>query len=145
MAHPQSGDTVKVHYTGRFGDGRVFDTSKGQEPIELTVGDGRVIPGFEQAVSSMEPGEEKTVTIPANQAYGPHRPELLISIDREQFPEHIDPRVGQQLQVRRDDGEQAIVKVADVSATHVTLDANHPLAGEDLTFDLQLVEVRSRQ
>ena len=141
MPQLRSGDTVKVHYTGRFGDGRVFDTSHGQEPIEVTVGEGRVIPGFEQAVASMEPGEEKTVTIPADQAYGPHRAELLVSIDREQFPEHIEPRVGQQLQVRRNDGEQAVVKVADISPTHVTLDANHPLAGEDLTFDLQLVEV----
>ena len=142
MAHPQSGDTVKVHYTGRFGDGRVFDSSKGREPMELTVGEDRIIPGFEQALTGMEPGEEKTVTIPADQAYGPRRPDLMVAVERTEFPEHIEPRVGQELQVRRDDGEQAIVKVAEVSDTHVTLDANHPLAGEDLTFDLQLVEVR---
>jgi len=145
MPHPRPGDTVKVHYTGRIGDGRVFDTSKQREPLEVTVGEGRVIPGFEHALTEMEPGQEKTVTIPAEQAYGPHRDELIVSVDRTEFPEHIEPAVGQQLQVRQDDGDVVVVRVADVSEKHVTLDANHPLAGEDLTFDLELVEVMARK
>jgi FKBP-type peptidyl-prolyl cis-trans isomerase 2 len=113
--------------------------------MELTVGEGRVIPGFEEALTGMEPGDEKTVTIPAEQAYGPRRPDLMISMDRTEFPEHIEPKVGQELQVRKNDGEVAVVKVADVSDRQVTIDANHPLAGEDLTFDLELVEVRPQE
>jgi peptidylprolyl isomerase len=144
MAHPRSGDTVKVHYTGRLRDGRVFDSSRQREPLELTVGEGQVIPMFEEALTAMEPGEERTVAIPAEQAYGPRRAELLVSVDRAQFPQHIEPAVGQELQVRRGGGDTAIVRVADVSDEQVTLDTNHPLAGEDLTFDLELVEVRSQ-
>lgn len=108
------------------------------------MGEGRVIPGFEEAVTRMEPGDEVTVTIPAEQAYGPRRDELLIALDRTDFPQHIQPEVGQQLQLRQDDGEVAIVTIAEVSDSQVTIDINHPLAGEDLTFDLQLVEIRSR-
>jgi peptidylprolyl isomerase len=145
MPHPQSGDTVKVHYTGRFGDGRVFDSSKERGPMELTLGEGQVIPSFEEALTEMEPGEEKTVTIPAEQAYGPRRPDLMVSVDRTEFPKHIEPTVGQELQVRKNDAEVAVVRVAGVSDKEVTLDANHPLAGEDLTFDLELVEVLSQK
>jgi peptidylprolyl isomerase len=141
MAHPRSGDRVKVHYTGRLRDGRVFDSSTEREPLELTVGGGQVIPKFEQAVTEMKPGDERTVTIPADEAYGPRRPELMIALDREQLPQHIEPTVGQHLEVRREDGETAVVTVAEVSDAHITLDANHPLAGEDLTFDLKLVDV----
>ena len=142
MAHPRAGDTVKVHYTGRLGDGSVFDSSTERGPLELTVGQGQVIPKFEQALTEMEPGDERTVTIPAADAYGPRRPELLIDVDREQLPPNIQPTPGQHLQVRREDGETAVVTVADVSEARVTLDANHPLAGEDLTFDLRLVDVQ---
>lgn len=112
--------------------------------MELTVGKGQVIPRFEEAVTQMEPGEARTVTIPAEQAYGPRRADLLITVDRAEFPEHIEPTVGQQLEVRSDAGESALVTIAGVSAGQVTLDANHPLAGEDLTFDLELVDVRQR-
>jgi len=141
MAHPRSGDTITVHYTGRLADGRVFDSSEGREPLELTLGEGEVILGFEHALAQMEPGEQRTVTIPAEEAYGPHRPELMVSVDRAELPDHIQPTVGLQLQVRADDGHSAIVTIAEVSDTQVTLDANHPLAGEDLTFDLKLVEL----
>jgi FKBP-type peptidyl-prolyl cis-trans isomerase 2 len=141
MAHPRSGDTITVHYTGRLADGRVFDSSEGREPLELTLGEGEVILGFEHALAQMEPGEQRTVTIPAEEAYGPHRPELMVSVDRAELPDHIQPTVGLQLQVRADDGHCAIVTIAEVSDTQVTLDANHPLAGEDLTFDLKLVEL----
>jgi peptidylprolyl isomerase len=145
MPHPRPGDSVKVHYTGRLDDGNVFDSSKKREPIELTVGEGQVIPGFEEAIAEMEPGEERTVKIPADRAYGPRRPELLVSVDRETFPDSITPEKGQRLQVRQSDGQIVVVTVADVSAREVTLDANHPLAGQDLTFDLELVEVRQRE
>jgi peptidylprolyl isomerase len=141
MAHPRSGDTVKVHYTGRLQDGRVFDSSKGREPLELTVGEGQLIPGFENALVQMEPGEERTITIPPDEAYGPHRPELILEVDRDEIPEHIQPEVGQQLQMHTDGGSTAIVRVAEVSDEQVTLDANHPLAGQALTFDLELVEI----
>ena len=144
MAHPRSGDTVRVHYTGRLDDGRVFDSSKEREPLELTVGQGRVIPGVEEAVVQMEPGEEKTVMVPADRAFGPRLPELMLSVDRTDFPEHIQPTVGQKLQVRHHDGQMAEVRVAEVSDRQVTLDANHPLAGHDLTFDLKLVEIREK-
>ena len=144
MAHPRPGDTVRVHYTGRLQDGRVFDSSRQRGPLELTVGQGQVIPMFEEALTAMEPGEERTVAIPAEQAFGPRRADLLVSVDRAQFPEHIEPAVGQELQVKREGGPTAIVTVAEVSDEQVTIDTNHPLAGEDLTFDLELVEVRAR-
>jgi peptidylprolyl isomerase len=131
-----------VHYTGRLDDGRVFDSSKEREPLELTVGQGRVIPGVEEAIVQMEPGEERAVTVPADRAFGPRRPELMLSVDRTEIPEHIQPTVGQTLQVQHQDGQVAEVRVAEVSDSQVTLDANHPLAGHDLTFDLELVEIR---
>jgi peptidylprolyl isomerase len=133
-----------VHYTGRLADGTVFDSSREREPMEITVGSGEVIPKFEEAVAGMQPGDARTITIPADQAYGPHREELMVSVDRGEFPDHIEPTVGLALEVRADGGEPAIVRVAGVSADQVTLDANHPLAGEDLTFDLELVAIRPR-
>lgn len=145
MAHPRSGETVKVHYTARLEDGRVFDSSKERDPLELTIGEGKPFPGFDEALSQMEPGEQRTVTIPADRAYGPHRPELVLAVDRTEFPNHIQPQVGQQLQVRHEQGDVSVVRVADVSDEQVTLDANHPLAGRDLTLDLQLVEVGPRK
>lgn len=141
MAHPRSGDKVKIHYTGRLDDGRVFDSSKERTPIELTVGEERLLPGFEEALTGMEPGDERTVKIPADRAFGPHRPELMLSVGRDELPEHIKPQVGQQLQMQQGNGEVAVVTVAEVSDEQVTIDANHPLAGQDLTFDLELVEV----
>lgn len=136
----KSGDTVRVHYTGRFDDGEVFDSSQGRDPLEFTLGGGQVIPGFDQAVAGMEPGDEKTVTIPATEAYGERRDELMLTVGRDQFPEGIDPTPGQQLQMTQ--GERvAVVTVAEVADESVTLDANHPLAGRDLTFDLSLVGI----
>lgn len=141
---PRSGDTVTAHYTGRLDDGRVFDSSKERGPIELTVGEKQVIAGFEDALTEMEPGQAKTVTVPAEQAYGPRRPELMLAVDRTEFPEHIQPTVGQRLQLQSKDGMVTEVRVADVSDEQVTLDANHPLAGQNLTFDLELVEIRGK-
>ncbi len=141
MERAKPGNTVRVHYTGTLGDGTVFDSSRGRDPFEFVLGAGQVIPGFEQAVTGMEVGERKTVTIPAEAAYGPHRQDLTLTVGRDQFPAHITPAVGQQLQMTRR-GQVFTVTVQEVSDQAVVLDANHPLAGEDLTFALELVEIR---
>jgi peptidylprolyl isomerase len=141
MKKVQNGDTVRVHYTGTLEDGTVFDSSREREPLEFVVGDGQVISGFDSAVAGMEPGEERKVTIAPEDAYGQHRPELTVAVAREQLPDGLEPSVGQQLQVKRDD-QQFRVTVKEVTTDSVLLDANHPLAGEKLTFDLELVEIR---
>lgn len=141
MAQAQQGNTVQIHYTGRLSDGTVFDSSSGRDPLEFTLGEGQVIPGFEQAVLGMSSGEQQTVTIPAAEAYGQSKDELVFDVPREQFPPDIDPQVGQRLQMQQG-GQVAVVVVKGVGDESVTLDANHPLAGQDLTFDLELVEVR---
>lgn len=140
MAQAQTGDTVRVHYTGRLGEGEVFDSSQGRDPLEFTVGGGQVIAGFDEAVTGMAPGDEKTVVIPAEQAYGPRRDEMTGEVPRAQFPPDIEPQVGQQLQMKQA-GQDFVVTVTEVSDETVRLDANHPLAGKDLTFDLELVEI----
>jgi peptidylprolyl isomerase len=141
MAQAKEGDTVKVHYTGKLEDGTVFDTSEERAPLEFTIGNGQIIRGFEQAVVGMEPGEAKTATIPPEEAYGPHREDMTLTVDRGQFPEEINPEPGQQLQVQQPDGRAAVVTVSDVSESTVTLDANHPLAGQPLTFEIRLVDI----
>lgn len=140
MAEAKAGDTVRVHYTGTRDDGSVFDSSEGREPLEFTVGAGQVIAGFDDAITGMQPGEEKKVTIPSDQAYGDRRDDLVLVVDRGQFPEGLDPQPGQQLQVSQGD-QSFVVTVRQVSEDAVVLDANHPLAGEDLTFQLRLVEI----
>ena len=141
MAEAKNGDTVKVHYTGKLDDETVFDTSAGREPLEFTIGEGRLIPDFEQAVIGMSPGESKTIQVLSSNAYGPHREEMIIVVDRKDFPEDLEPKVDQRLEVRQQDGEVFAVTVTEVSGTKVTLDGNHPLAGKDLTFDIQLAEI----
>ena len=141
MAKAKQGDRVNVHYTGKLEDGTVFDTSVGSEPLQFTIGEGEVIQAFEKAVVGMNPGELKTIKIIANEAYGLHREELMMVVDRVGFPANFQLEVGQHLQIRQEDGNLFFVTVADVSAANVTLDANHPLAGKDLTFDMQLVGV----
>jgi peptidylprolyl isomerase len=140
MTEAKDGATVRVHYTGKLDDGQVFDSSREREPLEFTLGGGQVIPGFEAAVRGMGPGEEKTVRIPADEAYGERRDDMVMVVERERIPENIEPDVGQQLQIAQ--GNQvAVVTVTDVAEESVTLDANHPLAGRDLTFELELVEI----
>lgn len=141
MAQAKQGDTVKVHYTGKFEDGTVFDTSMNREPLEFTIGEGQLIPGFEKAVVGMEPGQSLTTEVPAEEAYGPYDEEMLLVVGKDQFPTDVDPQVDQQLQVRQADGRTFVVRVTDVSDSEVTLDANHPLAGEDLTFEIELLEI----
>ncbi|GAB4184999.1 MAG: peptidylprolyl isomerase [Coleofasciculaceae cyanobacterium] len=141
MTQAKPGDTVKIHYTGKLEDGTVFDSSMNREPLEFTLNGGQVIPGFEQAVVGMMPGESKTQKIPMDQAYGPYRAEMVIEVSRQQLPADLEPEVGQQLQVQQPNGQAVPVFVTEVTDATVTLDANHPLAGEDLTFDIQLVEI----
>ncbi len=141
MVQAKPGDTVKIHYTGRLDDGTVFDSSVNREPLEFTLSGGQVIPGFDEAVLGMSPGESKTQKIPMDQAYGPHREEMVLEISRQQIPPELEPEVGQQLQVQQENGQTIPVFVTEVTESNVTLDANHPLAGEDLTFDIQLVEI----
>lgn len=141
MKKADAGDTVQIHYTGKLEDGSVFDSSRGRDPLEFTLGSGQVIEGFDSAVAGMAPGEEKTVTIPADNAYGGRRGELVFEVERSQLPDTIEPEVGQQLQMSQN-GQVAIVTITDVTDEGVKLDANHPLAGRDLTFELELVEVR---
>jgi peptidylprolyl isomerase len=141
MAQAKKGDTVRVHYTGTLDDGTMFDTSIEREPLEFTIGGGQVIVGFDSAVLDMAPGEKRVSVIPAIEAYGVHSDELVTEVDRERFPADMELEIGQQLQVGLPDNQQAIVMVVDLSDTAVTLDANHPLAGQDLTFEIELVEI----
>lgn len=141
MTQVQQGDTVKVHYTGKLEDGTVFDSSVSRDPLQFTLGKGQIIPGFEHAVVGMNPGESKTEKILADQAYGPRREDMVIEVDRQQLPADLQPEVGQQLQVSQTPGQAIPVMITDVSESRVMLDANHPLAGEDLIFDIQLLEI----
>jgi peptidylprolyl isomerase len=140
MQAANTGDLVRVHYTGKLDDGSVFDSSAGRDPLQFRLGGGEVIPGFEQAVTGMSPGEERRVTIPADEAYGARREELVLVVSREELPAELEPEVGQQLQMSQD-GQDFVVTISDVTEQDVVLDANHPLAGEDLTFELQLVDI----
>lgn len=141
MIQAKSGDTVKVHYTGRFEDGTEFATSINDDPLQFTIGEGQVIPGLEQAVTGMSPGEAKTTQILADQAYGPYQESKVVQVNRDRFPPHLDLQIGTVLRMRKADGKKIKRIVTTISETRITLDANHPLAGEDLTFDLQLIEI----
>lgn len=138
---PKDGDTVHVHYRGTLNDGSEFDSSAGSDPLEFVVGSGQVIPGFDTAVRGLEPGEKTTVTIPAAQAYGEREEEGLQTFPRDAFPPDADPQVGWAVELSGPDGQRIPAIIADVSDETVVLDFNHPLAGEDLTFDLELVDV----
>lgn len=141
MAQAQNGDKVKVNYTGKFEDGTVFDSSEGRAPLEFSVGGGQVIQGFDAAMVGMAIGESKTVTIPADQGYGQRFDEAVMVVDRSEFPEDMDPQVGDKLQLMQPDGRPVIVTVTAADETSVTLDGNHPLAGQTLVFDIELVEI----
>ncbi len=141
MAQAKNGDSVQVHYTGKLDDGTVFDTSEGRDPLAFRIGEGSVIPGFEQAVEGMNEGETRTARIAPDQAYGPYEQDSVFSVPKSEFPPELDLTAGEQLQVRQPDGQAFLVTVRNVTDSDVTLDANHPLAGKDLTFDIHLVKI----
>ena len=141
MSQAKKGDMVKVHYTGRLNDGTVFDTSKNRQPLQFTIGQGQVIAGVEEAVDGMNAGESKTATIPQDKAYGARREEMVVVVDRKQLPEELNPKVGQRLELTQENDQSILVTVTDLTDASITLDANHPLAGKDLVFDLELVEI----
>jgi len=141
MPQAKNGDTVKIHYTGKLDDGNVFDSSMDRDPLEFKIGGNQVIDGFEEAVVGMSPNENKTTTIPSDKAYGEYRDDMVLEVEKSQFPDDIDPKVGQQLELRQENGQRVVVTVTGISDSGVTLDANHPLAGKDLTFEIQLVEI----
>lgn len=141
MAQAKDGDTVKVHYTGKLKDGSVFDSSLDRAPLEFKIGEGQIIPGFERLVRGMAVGEKRTGDIPVEDAYGPRHQEMVMQVPRDQFPPEIEPQVGQQLMMERQDGESLRITVTDVSEDAVTIDGNHPLAGQGLTFEVELVEI----
>ncbi|WP_462251377.1 FKBP-type peptidyl-prolyl cis-trans isomerase [Ekhidna sp.] len=137
----KANDKVKVHYTGKLTSGEVFDSSEGRDPLEFTVGGGQMIKGFDEAVNGMELKEKKTVTIPSAEAYGERREELIQEVPKDQLPEDMNPEVGQKLVATNDLGHQTYVSVTAVTDQVITVDANHELAGKDLVFDIELVEI----
>jgi len=141
MTQASAGSTVSIHYTGTLDDGSTFDSSEGRDPLTFELGAGQIIPGLEAALDGMSEGESKTVTIPAEHAYGPRRDDATQQVPREAVPDHIPLDPGTQLQVQTPDGQTLPVTVAEVTDAHVTLDSNHPLAGRDLTFAVELVKV----
>jgi len=141
MQQVKSGDKIKVHYHGRLTNGETFDKSEGREPLEFEVGSGMVIKGFDDGVTGMAVGDKKTINIPADEAYGPKNPDMIIDMPKDRFPQEMELEVGMPLSMSDGQGQQFQVVVAEVKEDAVILDANHPLAGEDLIFDLELVEI----
>ncbi len=141
MQQVKQGDTVKVHYHGKLTDGTTFDSSEGREPLEFEVGSGQVIKGFDDGVSGMEVGQKKTIQIPVNDAYGPKDENMVVQFPKSNFPADLKPEVGMQLNMTNGSGQVIPVVIVEVGEEDVTLDANHPLAGQDLVFDLELVEI----
>tara|TARA_R110002096_G_scaffold86990_3_gene199790 strand:- start:17189 stop:17617 length:429 start_codon:yes stop_codon:yes gene_type:complete len=137
----KNGDTVKVHYTGQLEDGSVFDSSVQREPLEFTLGQGQLIPGFEKAVVGLKVGDSTTANIPSAEAYGDPNPQMIIEVEKSQLPADLEPEVGVQLQLNQPDGQVIPVQITNVEGDNVTIDANHPLAGKDLTFNIELVEI----
>jgi peptidylprolyl isomerase len=141
MAQVKDGDSVKVHYKGTLTDGELFDSSEDRDPLEFKLGEQQVIPGIEKAVLGMAIDEEKTVTIPCDDAYGPVMDQLVAQVERENLPEDMNPDLGMQIQMTQENGEDLIVTITEMDEKTITIDANHPLAGKDLTFALTLVAI----
>ena len=141
MSMANVGDTVEVHYTGKLTDGTVFDSSEGRAPLEFTLGEGQIIAGFETAVCGMAVGDKKMVEIAPEQAYGVEQPDLAQTVSRDSIPEDLDLELGQQLRVGASEENSIVVTVTDISSDSVTLDANHPLAGKTLIFEIELLAI----
>jgi len=143
MTEVKNGDTVSIHYTGTLNDGTTFDSSAGRDPLAFQVGSGQIIPGLDAAMPGMTVGEKKTVNIPCDQAYGPVNPDMRQQLSRAEIPAEIPTEVGTRLQMQAPNGQVIPVVVVDADEASVTLDANHPLAGQDLTFAIELVDIKS--
>ena len=141
MSQVKSGDRVKIHYSGSFDDGTVFDSSKGRAPLEFTIGAQEVIAGMEAAVIGMSPGESKQERIAPENAYGDYNPEMAVNVERKHIPKDMEPEIGHQVKITQDDGSTIVAQVIGVTHEHVTLDANHPMAGKELIFDIDLIEI----
>lgn len=141
MSKVKEKDNISVHYTGTLSNGEVFDSSVNREPLAFTVGAGQMIAGFDSAVVGMELNEKKSVTIPANEAYGEVKPEMIQKITKDQLPPDLQPQVGQQLASQLPSGQQIVVTVSEVTEEGITIDANHPLAGKDLTFEIEIITI----
>ena len=144
MAQVQQGDTVQVNYTGMLSDGTVFDTSLNRCPLQFTLGKGMLIPGFEKAVLGMSAGEKKTVVIPPAEAYGPRQDQAVVQLERKGLPTGYEPKVGQRIELEQENNANVLVTVTAVSESAITVDANHPLAGKDLTFEIELVSIAGK-
>jgi peptidylprolyl isomerase len=142
MKTAENGNTVKVHYTGTLDNGNSFDSSRERDPLKFTIGQGQLIPDFEKAVVGMKVGDSKEITIKAENAYGKRRDEFIVNIDKGNVPPAVEPEVGMNLQLQSPEGRALTAVITAVSENHITLDANHPLAGEDLTFNIELVEIQ---
>lgn len=142
MSQVKENDTVKVHYTGKLSDGQIFDSSLEREPLEVQLGQGMLIPGFEKGIIDMKLNEKKTINIPVAEAYGDVQKELMYEVKKEQLPQDMAPEVGMGLASKDPEGKEVQFRVAEVNEDHIIVDANHPLAGQDLTFDLELVEIK---
>lgn len=143
MAQANNGDTVRINYTGKLTDGTVFDSSEGRDPLEFAIGGNTIIPTLEAACVGMGVGDKATVEVTAENAYGPHQPDAIQTVERSMIPDEVDLAVGAQLQATAPDGQTLVLTVAAVEGDQVTLDGNHPLAGQDLSFDIELVEIVS--
>jgi len=141
MSQARPGDTVKIHYTGTLNDGTEFDSSSGRDPLEFTVGSGQVIAGFDKAVEGMAVGDSKTVNIPPEEAYGPRHDQMVQDVPRNALPEDLEPVEGMALQARGQNGQEINLRVTAVGDDSITVDGNHPLAGQSLNFDIQLVDI----
>jgi peptidylprolyl isomerase len=141
MQQVKNGDIVKVHYHGKLTDGSTFDSSTGREPLQFEVGSGMVISGFDSGVSGMSVGEKRTITIPVEEAYGPKDPDRIIDFPKAEFPEEMTPEVGMRLNLTDHEGQVIPVEIVEVGEDTVKLDGNHPLAGQALIFDIELVEI----
>jgi peptidylprolyl isomerase len=141
MSQAKAGDSVKIHYTGTLDDGTQFDSSDGREPLAFELGSGQVIPGFDKAVDGMSVGETKSVNIPAEDAYGPHHPQMIQEVPRSALPDDLEPAEGMGLQAQGPDGQVLNLVVTDVQEDSITVDGNHPLAGKALNFDIELVSI----
>ncbi len=137
----ENGDTVQVHYTGTLEDGTEFDSSRDRAPLEFTVGEGQVIPGFEDMVRGLEAGDTETATLQPEDAYGERDEQRLIEVERDQLPDEIEPEIGMQLEIQQPNGRPARVSITEIGDETVTLDANHPLAGKELTFEIEVLEI----